>query len=168
MTEAAGTVRRPRISGGHVLTILIGFFATVVAVDGFMIYQAVSTFGGIETDDAYRKGVAYNESLARDARQSLLGWKDDLEVLGAQHRLQVGLSGKDGPVAGRRVVAMLGRPATNRFDVSLELAETSPGVYEAALPEVGEGTWIVDISAYDSTKSGEPVYQARRRAWIGP
>lgn len=168
MTDAAGIERRPRIRGGHVLMILIGFFATVVAVDGFMIYQAVSTFGGIETEDAYRRGVTYNESIAKDAKQSLLGWKDEIKVLGAPHRLQVALSGKDGAVAGKRVVAMLGRPATNRYDATLDLAETSPGIYEAALPGAGEGKWIVDISAYDNASSREAVYQARRRAWIGP
>jgi len=155
--------------GGHVLTILVGFFAVIVLVDGFMIYQAVSTFGGIETPDAYRKGVAYNESIAKDEQQSLLGWKDAVKVSGAPHRLQVALYDKgDVPVAGKRVVATVGRPATDRYDVTLTLSETSPGLYEAALPSASGGTWIVDLSAYDGGSSGEPIYQARRRAWIGP
>jgi len=154
--------------GGHVLMIFVGFFAVVFVVDGFMIYQAVSTFGGIETPDAYRKGVAYNESIAKDAQQSLLGWKDDVKVSGAPRKLQVALRDKgDTPIAGKRLTATVGRPATDRYDVTLDLNETSPGLYEAALPGAGGGTWIVDLSAYDGG-SGEPVYQARRRAWIGP
>lgn len=168
MTEAAGDARR-RMRGGHVLMILVGFFAVVVAVDGFMIYQAVSTFGGVETPDAYRKGVAYNESIARDTLQSQLGWKDEIKVSNAPHRLQVALRDKgDELIAGKRVVATVGRPATDRYDVTLTLNEISPGLYEAALPGAGGGTWIVDLSAYDGGSSGEPVYQARRRAWIGP
>lgn len=168
MTETTSTSKR-RIRGHHVLMILVAFFATIATVDGFMIYRAVSTFGGVETPDAYRKGVAYNESIAKDAQQSVLGWKDEIKVVGAPHRLQVALRDKgESAVAGKRVVATVGRPATDRYDVTLTLAETAPGLYEAAFPDAGGGTWIVDLSAYDSGSSGDPVYQARRRAWIGP
>lgn len=168
MTDAEGT-SKPRMRGGHVLMILVGFFAAIVVVDGFMIYQAVSTFGGVETPDAYRKGVAYNESIAKDAQQSLLGWNDKISIAGSPHRLQVSLRDKsEAAVAGKRMVAMVGRPATDRYDQTLTLAETAPGLYEAVLPATSEGTWIIDLSAYDSGSSGEPIYQARRRAWIGP
>ncbi len=168
MTEANGAPKKG-IRGRHVLMILVGFFATVAAVDGFMIYRAVSTFGGVETPDAYRKGIAYNESIAKDAQQSLLGWKDEVKVVGVPQRLQVALRDQaEGAVAGKHVVATVGRPATDRYDLKLTLAETAPGLYEAALPAAGEGAWIVDLSAYDGGSSGEPVYQARRRAWIGP
>ncbi len=150
MTEAAGVPVRPRMRGAHVLVIFIGFYVTIFIVDGFMVYKALSTFGGIETDDAYRKGVAYNEAIAKDAQQSLLGWKDDIKVIGAPHRLQVVLRDKaDAPVAAKRLVATVGRPATDRYDVTLNLAETAPGIYEVALPTAGEGTYIVDLSAYD-------------------
>lgn len=169
MTEAANLARKPGIRGSHVLLMLIGFFVTVFVVNGIMIYKAESTFGGIETEDAYRKGVAYNESLAKNAKQSLLGWKDEIKVVGTPYRLQVSLHGKDNAaIAGKRIVATVGRPATNRYDMTFNLVETSPGLYEAELSNVGEGTWIVDLSAYDAGNSREPVYQARRRAWIAP
>jgi nitrogen fixation protein FixH len=155
--------------GRHVLMMFVGFFATIFAVDGFMIYQAVSTFGGIETPDAYRKGVDYNESIAKDKEQARLGWVDDVKIVGAPHRLQVALRDKEnGAVAGKKVVATVGRPATDRYDVRLDLAETTPGIYEVALPDAAGGTWLIDLGAYDNASSDQPVYQARRRAWIGP
>jgi nitrogen fixation protein FixH len=168
MTDATGALK-PRFRGLHVLTVLICFFATVFAVDGFMVYRAVSTFGGVETPDAYRKGVAYNQTIAREEAQAQRGWSDDMKVVGSPQRLQVLLRDKDGvAVAGKRLTAALGRPATDRYDVALSLHELDPGHYEAALPGVGEGTWLVDISAYDNESPGEPAYQARRRAWIKP
>lgn len=168
MTDAERT-SKPRMRGGHVLMILVGFFGAIVAVDGFMVYRAVSTFGGVETPDAYRKGVAYNESIAKDAQQSLLGWSDKVTIGGSPQRLQVSLRDKsEAAVAGKHMVATLGRPATDRYDQTLTLSETAPGIYETALPATSEGTWIIDLSAYDGGSSGEPVYQARRRAWIGP
>jgi len=157
------------MKGRHVLMCFLGFFGTIFAVDGFMIYQAVSTFGGVETPDAYRKGIEYNASIAQDERQTLLGWQDDTKFAGAPERLLVSLRDKnDAAVAGKRVVATIGRPATDRHDVTVTLAETAPGLYEAAFPGAAEGTWIVDLSAYDGGSSNEPVYQARRRAWIKP
>lgn len=158
---------RPRLRGMHVLAIFVGFFLAVFIVDGIFIYQAVSTFGGIETPDAYKKGVAYNDTIAEDEQQARLGWTDEVSIVGAPHRLRVELHGRDGAVVARkRLVATIGRPATNRFDATLDLTETAAGIYEAALPVAAEGTWIVDLSAYDGS-APEPAYQARRRLWIG-
>jgi len=169
MSEAANRMTKPPLRGGHFLTMLTGFFAVIFAVDGFMIYRAVTTFGGVETDDAYRKGVAYNESIAKDAQQTLSGWTDDVRVLPAPRRLQVSLRDKAGnAIARRRVVALVGRPATNRFDSTVALSETSDGIYEGALSGFAEGTWVVDVSAYDGDGHTEPVYQARKRIWIAP
>lgn len=169
MTEAVGSSVKRGMRGKHVLMIFVGFFAMIFAVDGFMIYKAVSTFGGIETPDAYRKGVAYNASIAKDEEQAQLGWTDEVKVVGAPHRLQVALRDKENSaVAGKKLVATVGRPATNRYDVKLDLAETTPGIYEVALPDAAGGTWIVELGAYDDASSNDPVYQARRRAWIGP
>jgi nitrogen fixation protein FixH len=157
------------LNGRHVLFAFVGFFATVFAVDGFMIYQAVSTFGGIDTPDAYRKGLTYNERIARGAEQSREGWGDKTEVLIAPKRLRVALRDRSGGgVTGKTIVVELERPATTRYDLELSLGETAPGVYEAPLPAaVGEGTWIVDVSAFDMGASS-PAYEARRRLWIAP
>ena len=156
------------LRGSHVLMILVGFFAIIVAVDGFMIYQAVTTFGGLETD-AYRKGLAYNERIEQETEQTSKGWHDEISVAGTPARLRVGLTdvAKDG-VAGRRLVARVGRPATDRFDRTVDLVETRAGVYEAELGELSGGSWIVDLSAFNGADSAVPSYRARRRIWIGP
>ena len=165
-TSAKG--RGSGLRGAHVLMILAGFFAIIVAVDGFMIYQAVTTFGGLETD-AYRRGVAYNERIEQETEQATKGWHDEISVAGSPARLRVGLTdvAKDG-VAGRRLVARVGRPATDRFDRTVELSETRAGVYEAELGELSGGSWIVDLSAFNGADNAVPFYQARRRIWIGP
>lgn len=168
MSETAVMPRKPRFGGGHMLAALVAFFGTIIVVDGYMVFKAVSTFGGIETEDAYRKGVAYNESLAKDAEQAKLGWSDEVKVQGSPRRLHVQLRRGGDAITGKRVVAVVGRPATNLYDLTLPLAEVAPGIYEAALPAIGDGTWIVDLSAYDSSSSNEPMYQARRRTWIAP
>ena len=165
--RAAAPPHKPGLLGRHVLMMMLSFFGIIVAVDGFMIYRAVSTFGGLETQDAYKKGLAYNQRISRDAEQARAGWKDTVEIGGAPPHLRVALRDQaDAAITGKRLVAKVGRPATDRFDMTIDLAETAGGVYEAALSVVVEGSWIVELSAYDGAAQ-EPAYEARRRVWIG-
>ena len=69
MAPARGGLR-----GWHVLVTLVTFLLIVTAVDGVMIYDALSTFSGNETEDAYRKGVAYNQLIKAEEAQNRLGW----------------------------------------------------------------------------------------------
>ena len=169
---SSGTLRssapRRALNGRHVLLTFIAFFVIVFAVNGFMIYQAVSTFGGVDNADAYREGLAYNQRIARDAEQSLQGWQDEIDIVPSPQRLRVRLNDRSGSaVAGKRLVATLERPATNRFDLTLTLSEQAPGTYEAPIPTAHEGTWIADISAFQpGVQSAPPAYEARRRLWI--
>ena len=72
-----GSLRiKNEITGRHVLYAILAFFLTVTAVDAFMIYKAVSTFGGIETQDAYRKGLQYNQRLEAEKVRRASGWED--------------------------------------------------------------------------------------------
>ena len=46
--------------------IFVGAMAVVVVVNGILAWLAVGTWTGIETEDHYRKGLAYNENLAAE------------------------------------------------------------------------------------------------------
>ena len=162
--------RRRELKGWHVLAAMLAFFGTIVAVDSVLIYKAVSTFGGIESANAYRDGLAYNARLAVDAKQAKLGWTEKLEVAGSPQRLSVTLVGADGAgISRRHVVADVGRPATNRFDRTLDLVEVAPGRYEAAFGDAEPGTWTVALRVFERRDdSAEPVYRVRRRLWVAP
>ena len=168
-TIATSAAKARGIRGGHVLGAMLAFFAVIIVADTTLIYKALTTFGGIDNPNAYRQGVAYNQRIARDAEQTLIGWHDDTEVVGRPRRLRVSLRARGGSaVAGKTLTARIGRPATNRFDATLDLTETAPGQYEAPLPAALEGSWIVDLSAFDGAADTEPHYQMRRRVWIKP
>ena len=47
-----------------VLVCLVGFFAVVAGVNAVMINAAVSTFGGVETENAYQAGLAFAREIA--------------------------------------------------------------------------------------------------------
>jgi nitrogen fixation protein FixH len=149
---------------------MLVFFAVIIAADATMIYKAVTTFGGVDNANAYRDGLAYNARIASAERQSQLGWREKVEVLGDPVRLRISLSYANGaPSAELKVEATLGRPATVRSDTVLRLVETSPGVFEAPFGEAaGDGAWIATVRAYRANGNAEPVYQVRRRLWVTP
>lgn len=173
--SSAGAPHRPEggrtINGRHVFFGLIAFFAIVVVADTFLIYKAVTTFGGLETEDAYRKGLAYNGRIAAADAQAKRGWRDQLNYLPQTNRLRIALLDHEGAgVSGLAITASLGRPATNRFDRELTFVPTGSGTYEAAVPAIESGWWTVELQAKRDTHdpSNATVYEAKRRLWIKP
>ena len=53
------------LTGRHVLAMVLAFFTVVMGVNAIFAYIAISGFSGIETEDAYVKGLAYNETFGR-------------------------------------------------------------------------------------------------------
>ena len=172
MTDALtgrGTARgKVGLRGLHVLLIFIGFFLTVFVVNGIMIYEATSTFGGLETADAYRKGINYNARIAEAEAQDRQGWHDIVAQLPGTQRVRLSLTdGSGAPLPGLLISSEIGRPATDRFDRRLDFNQTGPGTYEADVAGLAPGWWIVDLEARKSG-GGEVLYEAKERVWIKP
>ncbi len=148
----------------------LGFFVLVFLVNGVLIYEAVSTFGGLETPDAYRKGLAYNERIAKGAAQDERGWRDTLAYVAELQRVRVDITDPAGAgVPGLVISGEIGRPATDRFDRRLEFTQTGPGTYEADASGLEPGWWTLDLEAKKSAAAGGDVlYEARERLWIKP
>ena len=168
MNPASLVGRRPRnLNGRDVLAVFLTFFAAIFAVNGVLIYAAVSTHTGLVANEPYRKGLAYNERILADARQVELGWSERLE-LGRDGHLMLALAEPDGrSVRGLRIQGVLGRAATNRHDVYLAFAETAPGQYEAQGPEIAAGSWLISLEARTG-EGAQPIYRLRRRLWLKP
>ncbi len=158
----------PEISGRHALLGFIAFFSVVFLANGVMLYWALVTHAGVETRDAYRKGLAYNARIAEADRQRTRGWRDDVSIIPGKQQLQVAMSTSDGtPVTGLIVTAMLGRPATSRFDSSLRFREAKPGRYVTAMSKLGKGNWLVIVEARQRAgENARVIYRAKRRLWL--
>lgn len=159
------------INGRHVLFGLLAFFAIVLVADTYLIYKAVSTFGGLETEDAYRKGLSYNSRIVAADAQAKRGWRDQLNYLTQTKRLRIVLLDREGVgVSGLSITASLGRPATNRFDRNLTFIQTRPGIYEAAVPTLESGWWTVEAQAKRNAHDRREaiVHELKRRIWIRP
>jgi nitrogen fixation protein FixH len=163
------TARRQQgLQGCHVALIFFTFFGAIFAMNGAMIYSAVSTYSGIVSNEPYRKGLHYNDRISADERQARLGWTDTVTVSRDGHLVLV-LAGRDGqPIGGARPNALLGRPSTNRHDIKFDLAETAAGRYEAQVGALDEGNWTIAVDIRTADSGPNPVYRVRRRLWLKP
>jgi nitrogen fixation protein FixH len=163
---ARAAVEREGLQGRHVLLVLCVFFGVMFLVNGIFVYAALTTFSGGDTSDPYRKGLNYNATLKADERQAERGWQTDLAYDAKTRRLQLSFVGKDAaPISGLNIRAKLSRPVTDKEDRHIVLAETSKGVYAAAI-DLPPGLWI--LSASSRTSAGYPggVYRLKRRLII--
>jgi nitrogen fixation protein FixH len=171
MTPKVAGKQKAKLSGRHVLGAMLAFFAVIVTADAIMIYQAVSTFGGVDNANAYRDGLAYNDRIARERRQAGLGWKEAVELRADPERIRVELKNAAGAgVGGIKVAVTLVRAVTSTADFVVDLAEVSPGVFEAPVASVREpGAWVATVRAFGTDNDQtEPLFETRRRLWVAP
>jgi nitrogen fixation protein FixH len=141
------------ITGRFVLAALIGFFLVVAGVNAIMIRFAVSTFGGVETDSAYKAGLAFKAETAAAHAQDERHWNVDVRVARQPDGAVFNIAVRDAegqPVPNMTLHASLTHPADRRRDVLLEAAELSAGVFRAqAQSAPGQWTLVVEFARND-------------------
>ncbi|MDX2308412.1 MAG: FixH family protein [Hyphomicrobium sp.] len=158
------------IQGWHVLTALLAFFGTIVAVNAIFIVTAIETNTGLVAVEPYRKGLHYNDRIAFDARQSALGWRHAMTLDPTSGNLTLSVDDKAGtPKSGLAVTGTIGRPATNAEDQALSFSEVSPGQYVAAIRALEPGGYITMIEvAPSAAEDQKPVFRVKERLWVKP
>ena len=162
--------RMPKeITGRHVLFLMLGFFGVIIATDTWLVYKAVSTFGGIETQDAYRKGVTYNERIAEERAQAALGWTKEARLENGELRVTVRDKDQKGVRTSRSPRCSAACHQTERPDP--EAHRNRSGEYMATLGDLEAGNWVATMEARESlTGTGASsisrryVYGRRRKA----
>ena len=139
-----------RLTGRHVLLMLLAFFATVTAVNAVFIVLALDTFTGVSTDRAYQRGLDWNRELSAAAVQKARGWSASAEAQAADGAVWITARFKD--AAGRPLDALvvrgeLRRPTNAGSDASAEFEARGGGRYVAALPLTLRGNWDLRIEA---------------------
>lgn len=140
---------RRGLTGPKVLGIFVAFFGTIIAVNVFMAYNAVSTFPGMEVSSSYADSQTFD--VRRDAQQAL-GW--DASVALEDDTLYLTLVDPEGrPVYPASFEAILTRPTNQLEDQTLALERGPNGVLMAPV-SVSEGRWRLRMTgtARDGTE----------------
>ena len=147
-----------KLTGQHVLAMMLGFFGLIIAVNALFIFLALETWTGLVSDKAYVEGLSYNEKIAEGRRQAALGWTVDLGLVtlgqggeaGRDVMVRVDVSEEAGPVPVDRVEVLFRHVIFESRDVAIEPLKTGPGRFEGrvSLPEAGQ--WDVRIVVEDA------------------
>lgn len=144
--EKTGVARTgPRKSDRFIPWYFVGFFALLFMFDGVFVYLATSTHTGVVTEQAYQKGIDYNETIAAADARDALGWQSEI-TYSTDGQLNFSVQdAADGIISGAKVVAEMTRPTHNGVDFDQPLQETAPGVYQAPIKFPLDGVWDVRI-----------------------
>lgn len=154
------------LTGRGVLIWLFGFFGVIIAMNAYFITVSSRTFRGEDEQKPYLQGVEYNQTLARHAEQTALGWTAAITAArlpGGDVRIEIQMRDKAGkPVSGGALAGELRHPADENRDRVLHLVQTEPGIYQARLSQVSPGMWDVLVHA----SSAQSPFDAERRLWV--
>lgn len=157
-------IERPRLGWGP--WVFVAMFTVVVAANGIMIAFAFTSWTGLETRDAYEKGVDYNRTLEAARAQEALGWQVESQVVstgGQGVRIEVNLRNRRGDaVAPEQVRVRLIRPTHSGHDMTMTLAKRGAGRYGGNLVLPLRGQW--DLLVLAEHPGG--VFQARKRVVV--
>ncbi len=165
-TIPVAEAREFRLTGWHVLAMLIAFFAVVASVNVYMMTTAIRTMPGLDARNGYDVSQNFNrEELAAAQAQAQRGWQSDARLSLVSRVLDVELRFRDRvskPLDGLAVTIVLQHPAQRGRDRAITLAPRGDGLYAAKLDGVDAGGWGLVIEAHN-LETGERLFLSRHR-----
>jgi len=129
--------------------------AAAVAMGVVMVVLGLRTDDGLVVDDYYKRGLAINQVLDREARAAALGLQATLSFNPEGDRVRVLLS--EGGARAARPTLRLVHPTRVGQDQTVALAPGAGGVLDGELAPVAPGTWrlVLEDSAGTWRLAGE-------------
>jgi nitrogen fixation protein FixH len=152
----------PRLTGWMVLLYLLFFFGTVGGVNGVLIYEALSTLRGVDTESAYQAGRMFEHDVAMLKAQEARHWQVDAKLTPAPNGTRLKLVARDEAghvLTGMAALASFERPTDRGLDRKIALTEDSPGQYYGTTDLVpGQWDLVIEIS-----RQGQQLFRSKNR-----
>ncbi len=163
---AARKTKEFRLTGWHVLAMLVAFFAVVASVNVFMMTTAIRTMPGLDARNGYDASQNFNrQELAAAQAQARRGWQSDATLSLDNRVLDLDIRFRDRmgkPLSGLAVTVVLQHRAQRSRDRAITLSPRGDGYYTAKLDGIDAGGWGLVIEAHD-LESGERLFLSRHR-----
>ncbi len=140
---------KKKVSGWHVLAGFLAFFLTIFTANGIMTYYALGTWQGVQTEDAYIKGLNYNSQIEQAQSQQSSEWQIAFDQLPAvQNGDRVAVSLMHPTLGGdvRTVAAQFVRPVERGFDFNVVLTHQGNSLYAAPVSFPMKGNWKASVT----------------------
>ena len=152
----------PRLTGSMVLVYLLTFFGVVTGVNGLMIYEALSTMRGVDTESAYQAGRMFEQDIAMLKAQDARHWQVDAKLTPAPDGTRLELVARDDAgriLTGMAASASFERPTDRGLDRNVALTENSPGQYYGKAQLI-PGQWDLVIAI---SRQGQQLFRSKNR-----
>lgn len=150
-------------SSRKALWIIIGGFSIVFAANSALVYFALASWTGLETEQHFVKGLAYNRDLEGARRQQTQGWQMTLKTTfsgSAAGVVGITFSDRDGkPLSDLNVKVFAVRPTREGYDRKFEAIAMGEGAYQSAFTLPLQGVWDLRVVA----RRGEDDFQRVER-----
>jgi len=135
-----------RRRGRFVPWVIAAFYMTFMAtLIGFVVIAYRNPPSEVTTE-AYEKGLAYNQTLAKASVEDALGWHSVVTYERGVVRFELRDSRRM-PITGAVAKAWFVHPDDAASDRSVDLIAIDDGVYLASLPLPNTGLWTVHVTA---------------------
>jgi uncharacterized protein len=140
---------QPRASAWHEpwVWLIVGIPALTVVAGFTTWWIAAQRADSNVAEDYYKRGLAINRSLEREARAHYMGLQATIQLHDGND-LRIGLTGADGAMP-QSVTVVLTHPVRAERDVRLVLDRQADGGYRIRSPHVQAGNWSIAIEAQD-------------------
>jgi nitrogen fixation protein FixH len=130
-------------TGRKMLAVTLSFFGVIIAVNGVMAYQAVTTFSGLEVKNGYIASQTWDAEMAA---QRALGWTLAASYDRSQEQMELVFTDRDGrPAQVDQLFVLVGRPTSTQNDSNPAFVHEG-SAYRAPLA-LGPGKWMLKIEA---------------------
>lgn len=148
-------------TGWHMAGIMVLFFGTIISVNVFMAYNAVTTWSGLVVPNTYVASQQFNGKVAQARALAASGVNGRLAVTADGASYEV-LDADGQPVEADSLVLNFKRPVGEHQDFSIEMVAEGPGVFHVSR-EVLPGHWIVEAIA---ERGGERILHHAERVSV--
>ena len=147
MTVVPDDIRRDGPRDRWIPWSIVAFMGIVILVNGIMVWFALTSFTGLQTEGHYVKGLEYNRTLEAERTEQALGWAVTVEYSSTgSRRGRVVVRAQDAagaPLDGAVVTARLVRPTQAGHDMEATLAGQGNGVYATEIELPLPGLWDI-------------------------
>jgi nitrogen fixation protein FixH len=148
-------------TGWHMAGVMVLFFGTIISVNVFMAYNAITSWSGLVVPNTYVASQQFNGKVAQARALAETGVNGRLAVAADGVRYEI--LGPDGqPVEAGRLVLNFKRPVGEHQDFSVEMAAEGGGVFTISR-EILPGHWIVEAIA---ERGGERILHHAERVSV--
>lgn len=121
--------------------------AAAVVMGIVMVVLGLRSEDGLVVDDYYKRGLAINQVLDREARAAALGLEASLAFTPGRDRVRLVLTGK--ATSGERTTLRLVHPTRAGHDQVVSLASAPGGALEGTVQPPLPGTWRLVLESAD-------------------